>query len=94
MLEKNIIAKYDLNNYLYEQIEYFKNNKKEFCEMLDIENTDDKNIEKKSVCRSGLLDDKTKIFTTTKGEIAFCYFDVDRNNYRTAKNKWTINIRG
>jgi hypothetical protein len=45
MLEKNIIAKYDLNNYLYEQIEYFKNNKKEFCEMLDIENTDDKNIE-------------------------------------------------
>ena len=53
-----------------------------------------KNIEKKSVCRSGLLDDKTKIFTTTKGEVAFCYFDVDRNNYRTAKNKWTINIRG
>ena len=52
------------------------------------------NIEKKPVCRSGLLDDKTKIFTTTKGEIAFCYFDVDRNNYRTAKNKWTINIRG
>ena len=45
MLEKNIIAKYDLNNYLYEQIEYFKNNKKEFCEMLDIENTDDKKIE-------------------------------------------------
>ena len=52
------------------------------------------NTEKKSVCRSGLLDDKTKIFTTTKGEIAFCYFDVDRNNYITAKNKWTINIRG
>jgi len=52
------------------------------------------NVEKKSVCRSGLLDDKTKVFTTTKGEIAFCYFDVDRNNYRTAKNKWTINIRG
>ena len=45
MLEKNIIAKYDLNNYLYEQIEYFKNNKKEFCEMLDIENTDDEKIE-------------------------------------------------
>jgi hypothetical protein len=52
------------------------------------------NIDKKSVCRSGLLDDKTKVFTTTKGEIAVCYFDVDRNNYRTAKNKWTINIRG
>ena len=45
MAEKSIIAKYDLNNYLYEQIEYFKNNKKEFCEMLDIENTDDKKIE-------------------------------------------------
>ena len=45
IIEKNIIAKYNLNNYLYEQIEYFKNNKKEFCEMLDIENTDDKSIE-------------------------------------------------
>lgn len=45
MAEKSIIAKYNLNNYLYEQIEYFKNNKKEFCEMLDIENTDDKSIE-------------------------------------------------
>ena len=30
MAEKTIIAKYDLNNYLYEQIEYFKDNKKEF----------------------------------------------------------------
>ena len=45
MAEKKIIAKYDLNNYLYEQIEYFKNNKKEFCDMFDIENTDDKSIE-------------------------------------------------
>lgn len=52
-----------------------------------------KNIEKKSVCRLGMLDDKTKIFTTTSGELAFCYFDLDRNNYRTAKNKWTINLQ-
>ena len=51
MLEKNIIAKYDLNNYLYEQIEYFKNNKKEFCEMLDIENTDDKKIDPETVIK-------------------------------------------
>ena len=53
-----------------------------------------KNIEKKSVCRLGMLDDKTKIFTTTSGELAICYFDLDRNNYRTAKNKWTINLQG
>ena len=53
-----------------------------------------KNIDKKSVCRSGMLDEKSKIFTTTNGEIAFCYFDLDKNNYRTAKNKWTINLQG
>jgi hypothetical protein len=53
-----------------------------------------KNIEKKSVCRSGIIDDKTRIFTTSSGELAFCYFDLDKNNYRTAKNKWTINLQG
>ena len=53
-----------------------------------------KNIEKKSVCRSGMLDEKSRVFTTTNGEIAFCYFDLDKNNYRTAKNKWTINLQG
>jgi hypothetical protein len=53
-----------------------------------------KNIEKKSVCRSGVIDDKTRIFTTSSGELAFCYFDLDKNNYRTAKNKWTINLQG
>jgi len=52
-----------------------------------------KNIEKKSVCRSGVIDDKTRIFTTSSGELAFCYFDLDKNNYRTAKNKWTINLQ-
>jgi hypothetical protein len=52
-----------------------------------------KNIEKKSVCRSGIIDDKTRIFTTSNGELAFCYFDLDKNNYRTAKNKWTINLQ-
>jgi hypothetical protein len=52
-----------------------------------------KNIEKKSVCRSGVIDDKTRIFTTSSGELAFCYFDLDKNDYRTAKNKWTINLQ-
>ena len=52
-----------------------------------------KNIEKKSVCRSGVIDDKTRIFTTSNGELAFCYFDLEKNNYRTAKNKWTINLQ-
>ena len=56
--------------------------------------TGKKNIEKKSVCRSGMLDEKSKVFTTTSGELAFCYFDLDKNNYRTAKNKWTINLQG
>jgi len=41
-----------------------------------------------------MLDEKSRVFTTTSGEIAFCYFDLDKNNYRTAKNKWTINLQG
>jgi hypothetical protein len=41
-----------------------------------------------------MLDEKSRVFTTTNGEIAFCYFDLDKNNYRTAKNKWTINLQG
>ena len=52
------------------------------------------NTEKKSVVRVGVLDDKSRLFTTTKGDIALTYFDLDKNGYRTAKNKWTINYIG
>ena len=52
------------------------------------------NTEKKSVVRVGVLDDKSKLFTTTKGDIALTYFDLDKNGYRTAKNQWIINYIG
>jgi hypothetical protein len=70
-------------------------NKPKFNIVYTPDNIDGKiNTENKSVVRVGVLDDKSRLFTTTKGEIAFTYFDVDRNGYRTAKNKWTINYIG
>ena len=53
----------------------------------------EKNKEQKMVFRSALFDDKSKVWTTTKGETVLTYFDLDRNGYRTAKN-FTITLRG
>ena len=53
-----------------------------------------KNVDKKSVVRQGLLDVNTKLYTTTKGEMAFTYFDLEKSNYRTAKGQFTINYIG
>ena len=52
-----------------------------------------KNTEQKIVFRSALFDDKSKVWTTTKGETVLTYFDLERNGYRTAKN-FTITLRG
>ena len=46
----------------------------------------EKNKEQKMVFRSALFDDKSKVWTTTKGETVLTYFDLERNGYRTAKN--------
>jgi hypothetical protein len=46
----------------------------------------EKNAETKTVRRSALFDDKSKVWTTTKGETVLTYFDLERNGYRTAKN--------
>ena len=53
----------------------------------------EKNTEQKIVFRSALFDDKSKVWTTTKGETVLTYFDLDRNGYRCAKN-FTINLKG
>ena len=53
----------------------------------------EKNTEQKIVFRSALFDDKSKVWTTTKGETVLTYFDLERNGYRTAKN-FTITLRG
>ena len=53
----------------------------------------EKNTEQKIVFRSALFDDKSKVWTTTKGETVLTYFDLDRNGYRTAKN-FTITLKG
>ena len=53
----------------------------------------EKNTEQKIVFRSALFDDKSKVWTTTKGETVLTYFDLDRSGYRCAKN-FTINLKG
>jgi len=39
----------------------------------------EKNTEQKIVFRSALFDDKSKVWTTTKGETVLTYFDLERN---------------
>jgi hypothetical protein len=51
------------------------------------------NVEQKMEFRSALFDDKSKVWTTTKGETVLTYFDLDRSGYRCAKN-FTINLKG
>jgi regulatory protein YycH of two-component signal transduction system YycFG len=51
------------------------------------------NVEQKMEFRSALFDDKSKVWTTSKGETVLTYFDLDRNGYRCAKN-FTINLKG
>jgi hypothetical protein len=53
----------------------------------------EKNVEQKREFRSAKFDDKSKVWTTTKGETVLTYFDLDRNGYRTAKN-FTITLKG
>ena len=46
----------------------------------------EKNVKQKREFRSAKFDDKSKVWTTTKGETVLTYFDLERNGYRTAKN--------
>ena len=55
--------------------------------------TKEKHTEQKIVFRTALFDDKSKVWTTTKGETVLTYFDLERNGYRTAKN-FTITLKG
>ena len=50
----------------------------------------EKNVEQKREFRSAKFDDKSKVWTTTKGETVLTYFDLDRNGYRTASGDITI----
>jgi hypothetical protein len=53
----------------------------------------EKNTDIKTIRRSALFDDKSKVWTTTKGETVLTYFDLERNGYRTAKN-FIITLKG
>jgi len=53
----------------------------------------EKNTDIKTIRRSALFDDKSKGWTTTKGETVLTYFDLERNGYRTAKN-FIITLKG
>ena len=45
----------------------------------------EKNTEQKIVFRSALFDDKSKVWTTTKGETVLTYFDLERNDIELQK---------
>jgi len=51
------------------------------------------NTKTEVVRRTAVFDEKSRVFTTTKGETALVYFDVERNGYRTAKN-FIITLKG
>ena len=53
----------------------------------------EKNVNQKREFRSAKFDDKSKVWTTTKGETVLTYFDLERNGYRTAKN-FIITLKG
>jgi len=53
----------------------------------------EKNVKQTREFRSALFDDKSKVWTTTKGETVLTYFDLDRNGYRIAKD-FTITLKG
>ena len=48
----------------------------------------------KFITRAGQWDNKSKVWSTTKGETATTYFDTDANGYRTAIGETTITVKG
>ena len=44
----------------------------------------------KHITRFGKFDDKCKYWTSKVGDTLITYFDMDKQEYRTAKTSWTI----
>jgi hypothetical protein len=50
--------------------------------------------DKKTITRNALWTDKCKYWTSKANRMLMTYFDVDKNEYRTATDSWTIIDRG
>ena len=48
------------------------------------------NKDKKHITRTATWDDKCKFWTSKLGDSLITYFDMDKQEYRTAKTTWTI----
>jgi len=46
--------------------------------------------DKMTVSRLGKHDDKSRVFQSKSGRKCYCYFDVEKNGYRTATDTWII----
>ena len=48
------------------------------------------NKDKKHITRFGKFDDKCKYWTSKVGTALITYFDLDKQEYRTAKDSWKV----
>jgi len=46
--------------------------------------------DKKTVSRLGKHDDKSRFFKSKSGRECYCYFDIEKDGYRTATDTWII----
>ena len=50
------------------------------------------NKDKKHITRQGKWTDKCRYWTSKVGDSLITYFDIDANNYRTAKGSWKVRL--
>ena len=48
--------------------------------------------DKETVTRNALWTDKCKYWTSKAGRLLCTYFDVDQNDYRCARDSWSIKL--
>ena len=46
----------------------------------------------KHITRTATWDDKCKFWTSSQGAKLMTYFDMDADNYRTAKGSWKVRL--
>ena len=50
------------------------------------------NKDKKHITRNGKWTDKCRYWTSKQGAKLMTYFDMDADNYRTAKGSWKVRL--
>ena len=48
--------------------------------------------DKETITRNALWTDKCKYWTSKAGRLLCTYFDVDQNDYRCARDSWSIKL--